>query len=298
MFRVRANSIAASVAASGLDLAAEQHHGLLGAGQQVGERLGRGRVACALGRGAVSPGLRDGGLLDGYATVEDVARDLEERGPRCAVVALSERHRDHVGGACGVRHRRGELRDGGHHVDVRQVLQGAHLVLAQRALTADQQHRALRAERVRDTGHGVGRARSRGDHRATRAAGDSGVPVSGVSCDLFVANVDDVDALVDATVVDVDDVAATQREDHVDALRLEGFGDQVPPRDGRGVLLGFRHARLDVGLGHCLCHLCCQLLIGRSVGQAPQVVVGCIPYVVAPVLSHFRALSQHLRFSM
>jgi hypothetical protein len=127
-----------------------------------------------------------------------------------------------------VRHGCGELRDGRHHVDVRQILQRAHLVLAQRALTADQQHRALGAERVRDTRHGVGRARSRGDHRTTRATGDACIAVSGVSCDLFVTNVDDVDALVHTSVVDVDDVAAAQREDHVDALGLEGFGDQVP----------------------------------------------------------------------
>jgi hypothetical protein len=52
--------------------------------------------------------------------------------------------------------------------------------------------------------------------------------VGGVRGDLLVAYVDDFDALVDATVVDVDDVAAAQGVDDVDALRLEGLGDEMP----------------------------------------------------------------------
>ena len=49
--------------------------------------------------------------------------------------------------------------------------------------------------------------------------------------DLFVAHVDDLDALVDAAVVDVDDMAAAKRPDHLDAFVLERFGDQMPAGD-------------------------------------------------------------------
>ena len=125
---------------------------------------------------------------------------------------------------------------GRHHVDVRQVLQRAHLVLAQRALAADQQHRALRAQGVGHAGDGVGGARAGGDDGAAGLAGDARVAVGGVRGDLLVADVDDVDALVDAAVVDVDDVAAAEREDHVDALGLERLGDEMPAGDEfRGV---------------------------------------------------------------
>ena len=106
-------------------------------------------------------------------------------------------------------------------------------MLGQRALAADQQHRALGAEGVGDTGDGVGRAGAGGDDRAAGLAGDPGVAVGGVRGDLLVADVDDVDALVDAAVVDVDDVAAAEGEDHVDPLGLERLGDQVTTGDRR-----------------------------------------------------------------
>src|SRR5208282_1962407 len=53
--------------------------------------------------------------------------------------------------------------------------------------------------------------------------------------DLLVAHVDDADALVHAAVVDVDDVAAAQREDRVDTLVLERPGHQVAAGDHAGV---------------------------------------------------------------
>ena len=58
-------------------------------------------------------------------------------------------------------------------------------------------------------------------------AGQARPGVGGVGGGLLVADVDDADALVDAAVVDVDDVAAAEGEDRADALRLEGPGHQV-----------------------------------------------------------------------
>ena len=57
------------------------------------------------------------------------------------------------------------------------------------------------------------------------------IDIGTVTCRMLVADVDDVDALVHAAVVDVDDVPAAEGEDHVDALGLERLGDEVPARD-------------------------------------------------------------------
>jgi hypothetical protein len=118
---------------------------------------------------------------------------------------------------------------------VRQILQRTHLVLRQRALAADVQNRALGAERGRDAGHRIGAAGAGGGDHAAELAGLARVAVGGVRRDLLVAHVDDADALIDAAIVDVDDVAAAQREDRVDALVLERLGHQVAARDHAGV---------------------------------------------------------------
>ena len=89
-------------------------------------------------------------------------------------------------------------------------------------------------QRVGDAGDGVGGARAGGDDGAAGPAGDARVAVGGVGRDLLVADVDDLDALVDAAVVDVDDVAAAEGEDRVDALGLQGLRDQVAAGDRLG----------------------------------------------------------------
>jgi hypothetical protein len=48
-----------------------------------------------------------------------------------------------------------------------------------------------------------------------------------VACDLLVPDVDDLDVLVDAAVVDGLDVAAAEGEDGVYALLLEAAGHQI-----------------------------------------------------------------------
>src|SRR3954464_5417275 len=220
------------VAARGPDLRAEQHARALGVDEDLREAVDVVGVADALRRRAVAARLaRDDGVLDRHLVVEDVAADLEEDGARSAGHRLAEGHRAHVGHALGRHDVRGELRDRLHDVDVGQVLQGAHLVLIQGALPADQQERALGAEGVRDAGDRVGGARAGGHDRAARLSGHAGVGVGGMSGDLLVADVDDLDALVDAAVVDVDDVAATEGVDDVDPLCLQGLGDQVATRD-------------------------------------------------------------------
>src|SRR5450755_3591074 len=54
------------------------------------------------------------------------------------------------------------------------------------------------------------------------------LPVCRVRGHLFMANVDDANALIDAAVVDVDDVAAAQGEYRVHTLIFQCLGNQVP----------------------------------------------------------------------
>src|SRR4051812_34624977 len=160
------------VAARGPDLRAEQDARALGVDEDLGEAVDVVRVADALRRRAVAARLAgDDGVLDRHLVVEDVAADLEEDGARRAGHRLAEGHRAHVGDALGRHDVRGELRDRLHDVDVGQVLEGPHLVLVQRALAADQQERALRAEGVGDAGDRVGGAGAGGEGRAGGPSG-------------------------------------------------------------------------------------------------------------------------------
>ena len=61
------------------------------------------------------------------------------------------------------------------------------------------------------------------------------IAVGRVRGDLFVAHVNDANTLIDAAVIDIDDVPAAQREDRVDTLVLQRLGDQVAARDHAGV---------------------------------------------------------------
>ena len=218
------------VPARGPHLGPEEDRRPLALDEEVGEALDVRRVADRLRRRPVVPGLRNDRGVGRHLAVEHVARDLEVARPGGAREALARRHRHHVRDALGRRHRCGELGDGGRDVDVGEVLERAHLVLAEGALPADVEHRALGAERGRDPGHRVGEAGPGRRHHAAEAPGLAGVAVRRVSRDLLVADVDDADPLVDAPVVDVDDVTAAEGEDGVHPLAPEGTGDQVPAR--------------------------------------------------------------------
>ena len=221
------------VAARHPHLGPEQDARPLRRDQEIGQFLHVRRVADRLGRGAVAPGLGQARGLDRDLAVEHVAWDLQVDRPRRAGKGLARGHGDHVGDPLRAAYSGRELGNGRHNVDVGQVLQRAHLVLVQRALAADVQDRALRAQRGGDAGDRVGAAGTGRGHHATELAGLAGVAVGGVRGDLLVAHVDDADAFVQAAIVDVDDMAAAQREDGVDAFVPQGLGDQVAARDDR-----------------------------------------------------------------
>src|SRR5688500_16133317 len=55
------------------------------------------------------------------------------------------------------------------------------------------------------------------------------------------AHVDDLDAFIDATVIDIDDMTAAERPDHLDAFVFERLSDKMPAGDDRSgrFLFGF-----------------------------------------------------------
>ena len=111
------------------------------------------------------------------------------------------------------------------------------------------QDRTFGAESGGDAGYRVGATRAGGGDDDAELAGLAGVAVGGVGGGLLVADVDDADAFVDAAVVDVDDVAAAQGEDRVDALGLEGLGDQMAAGYHGAVTAFLRQCVFGGGLG-------------------------------------------------
>ncbi len=232
MFRVRTNSMAASVARHVQTWLPSSTQGFSDAGDEVGELLDRrpGRRPTSWTRGR----RRRGGSGPARAAPWRRARRAGSPGTtgpgapwkhsRNAIETMSATR-----AVCGTV--AANLRDRRHHVDVREVLQRPHLVLAERALAADEQHRALRAERVGHAGDRVAGAGACGHDGAAGRAGDAGVAVGRVRGDLLVPHVDDGDALVHAAVVDVDDVAAAERVDRVHALGLQRLRHEVAAGD-------------------------------------------------------------------
>src|ERR1700689_4356964 len=110
---------------------------------------------------------------------------------------------------------------------MRPPLQRSHFEIDQGALPADVKNRALRPERRGDTRDRVGATGSGGRDHAPKLAGLTRIAVRRMRSDLLVAHVDDANAFIDATIVDVDDVTAAKSEDGVHTLVLQGLCDQM-----------------------------------------------------------------------
>ncbi len=164
---------------------------------------------------------------------EDVHRNLEVGGPRDAGDRVADRELDVLGDAVGLVDGVGVLGDGPHHADVVHLLERAAAQVREGPLSAEHEDRRVRAPGVGDAGDPVGDAgprRDGGDADAARVAARPGV--GRVDGRLLVAHVDDLDALVDAAVVEGHDVAAAEREDTLDAGLLERLGRELPAVDG------------------------------------------------------------------
>ena len=102
------------------------------------------------------------------------------------------------------------------------LLERAAAEILEGTLAAEDEDRGVSAPGVRDAGDPVGHTGAGGDRRNADLAGIAARPgVGGVDGGLLVAHVDDLDAFVDAAVVERHDVAAREREDHFDFGRLE-----------------------------------------------------------------------------
>src|SRR5882757_1389483 len=215
------------VAARRPDLLSVEDRRPLGVDENIGQLFDVARIAERARRRAIMAGLGNHSLGDIDLTIEHVSGDFQVSGTRGAVERLPGSHRDHVRYSLGRGHRRRELGDRRHQIHMRQILQRPHLVLRQGALPADVQNRTLGTERGRDAGDRVRAARAGGGDDAAQLAGLTGIAVGRVRGHLLMPHIDDANTFIDAAVIDIDDVAAAQREDGVDAFVFEGFGDQV-----------------------------------------------------------------------
>ena len=91
---------------------------------------------------------------------------------------------------------------------MRQILQRPHFVLRQGALAADMKNRAFRPECRGDSRDGIGATGSGSGDHAAELARLPRVAVRRMRSHLLVPHVDDANAFIDATVIDVDDVPA------------------------------------------------------------------------------------------
>src|ERR1700686_814170 len=126
-----------------------------------------------------------------------------------------------------MRNRSRELGYRGHNFDVRQVLERAHLVLVERSLSTNEQHRALSPKGVRYTGNGASRARPSGYYRAARYSGAPGVTCGSGGGALLVMGGNNCYGFAETAGVDVDDVSAAQSENYVDTFGLESLGHEM-----------------------------------------------------------------------
>ena len=237
---------------SPVDAGAGHHCRTLGVREQLCRFLHQRGVSLRAALGAVL--LRHLDRLFLNAAEEDVGRDLEEDGAVAASERDAERLREVVLDAIREGDRRRPLRDWTHHLDgAGDLLQRAHQRGAKRRGATDDEQRAgvlVSGGHRRD---GVGDTRAGCDDGDAALAGEAAVALGGVAGGLLVARVDDADALVEATVVDVLDVPAGEGEDGVDALMLEHAGDDVAAVDlGHGwSSLRLSSSRWSVVSGQC-----------------------------------------------
>ena len=176
-------------------------------------------------------GFRDHGSIRFDLMIEYRAGNLEVDRTERTVERLARSHRYEIRNAQRRGHARREFGDRSQHLDVGKILQSTHTMLREPGLAANEQHRTLGAKCIGHAGDCIRRSRSSGDHRAAQVPGHASITVGSMCRDLFVAHVDDLDPFVDAAIVDIDDMATAQREDRIDAFRLQRFRDKMTARD-------------------------------------------------------------------
>ena len=141
---------------------------------------------------------------------------------------VAERNRDILGYALHALDLLRKLGDRLQEGRAIEVLQAASQMVGNASVASDKNHRTWSLERVGDARYGIGDARTCRDDRHTRLAGNFCPALCGVCGDLLVPEVYDLDAFVNAALVEVIDVSAVQREYILHTLFFQCLGEQSP----------------------------------------------------------------------
>ena len=206
------------------DAAPGDDHGTRGALDQRGgarEEVRVGAGAAGQSRRGKGPGL---GAGRGAGLAQHVGRDLDVDGAGERRVGEPDGRVNVLRDPRALEHRPGRLGDRPEDRDLIDILEGPQVELLDRDLAAEEEQRARGGVRGRQRRDGVGDAGPR------RHAGDPGslaearVRVRHVHRRVLVPHVDDPHPRLETRVVDRGNVAAVQREQHLDTLAPE-LGD-------------------------------------------------------------------------
>ena len=158
-----------------------------------------------------------------------VEREVEERRAGVRAQRLVPRLVDQPGDLGRRRGGRGELDERPHERHVVDLLQRALAPAHRGRAAAEHEHRRVVLLGGAERAHAVRHARAGGQRAHARLARHLRPALGGERRGRLVAHVDEVDPLRAAAVVDREQMAAREREQLGDAVRLEAAGDQAPP---------------------------------------------------------------------
>ena len=147
-------------------------------------------------------------------------------GPECGACATRNASSTIPGISAVVRGRRGELRQRANERDVVDLLERPLPPPELRRASPEHDQRRVVLRRRRDRAHPVGHARPGGQRAHADRPGDLRPALGGERRRLLVADVDQLDSLGAAAVVDREQVAAREREQLLHAVRAQAPGDQ------------------------------------------------------------------------
>ena len=169
--------------------------------------------------------------------MQDIHWQFEKRRSGNPAHGVANRHLDVLANAIGLVAGVRPLGDRLHHRDVVHLLERTTTEVVERSLASEHQDRGVGPPGVRHPGHAVGDTGACGKDRNADLAGIQPSPgISGVHRRLFMANIDDLDALVNTAIIDAHDVAAGEREDTFNSGGLEGLGCKLSTVRHRTIL--------------------------------------------------------------
>ena len=157
-----------------------------------------------------------------------VQREVQEDGARVRRERRGDRLIDQVLDLARGVGRRGQLHERAHERNVIDLLQRALPPAEGRRATTEHQHRRVVLVRRAERAHPVGHPGTGGQRTHAELARDLRPALGGERGGLLVADVDDLDALLAAAVVDREQVPAREREQLADAVGAQALGDQPP----------------------------------------------------------------------